>query len=128
MNVNSQELLVAFKKMLPFENCVSPSSPSSPITHFHKFDGSKKQESFPCNLEGRRLMTRCQQEHTPSKCSWRDSFLPLLASGGSRCSFASDCTPPASSSIKKTSLGLLTGVSLKRTLVTGLRPHQYNPV
>ena len=118
----------SYLEVLPFENHVSPSSPSSPITNHHKLDGSKKQESVPCNLEGRSMTIRSQQEHTPFKCSWRDSFLPLLASGGSRCSFASDCTLPASSSIKKTSRGLLTCVSLKRTLVTGLRPHQDNPV
>ena len=114
-------------EMLPLENCVSPSSPCSAITNYHKFDGSKKQELVPYNLEGRSLKTRYQQEQTPSK--WGENLsLPLLASGGSRSSFASDCIPPASSSIEKTSQGLLTCVSLKRTLVTGLRPHQDNPV
>ena len=62
----------SYLEMLPFENCVIPSSPSSLITNHHKFDASKKQESVPCNLEGRSLTTRCQQEHTPSKCSMRD--------------------------------------------------------
>ena len=117
----------SYLEMLPLENCVSPSSPCSTITNYHKCDGSKKQELVPYNLEVRSLKTRCQQEHTPSK--WGENFsLPLLASGGSRSSFASDCIPPASSSIEKTSQGLLTCVSLKRTLVTGLRPHQDNPV
>ena len=117
----------SYLEMLPLENCVSPSSPISPVTNHHEFDGSKKQESVPFNLEGRSLTTRCQQEQTPSK--WGENLsLPLLASGGSRSSFASDCIPPTSSSIKKTSQGLLTCVSLKRTLVTGLRPHQDNPV
>ena len=114
-------------EMLPLENCVSPSSPFSTIINYHKCDGSKEQELVPYNLEVRSLKTRCQQEHTPSK--WGENLsLPLLASGGSRSSFASDCIPPTSSSIEKTSQGLLTCVSLKRTLVTGLRPHQDNPV
>ena len=65
----------SYLEMLPLENCVSPSNPSSPITNYHKFDGSKKQESVPFNPEGRSLTTRCQQEHTPSKCSRRDCFL-----------------------------------------------------
>ena len=64
----------SYLEMLPLENCVSPSSPISPITNHHEFDGSKTQESGPLNLEGKSL-TRCQQEHTPSKCSRRDSFL-----------------------------------------------------
>ena len=63
-----------YLEMLPLENCMSPSSPISPITNYHEFDGSKKQELGPFNLEGRSL-TRCPQEHTPSKCSRRDSFL-----------------------------------------------------
>ena len=86
------------------ENSVGPSSPCFTITNYHKFDGSKKQELVPYNLEVKSLTTRCQQEYTPSK--WRDFFLPLLASGGSRHSFASDCIPPTSSSIEKTSQGL----------------------
>ena len=118
----------SYLEKLPMENCVSTSSPCSTTTNYHKFDGSKKQELVPCNLEVRSLTTRCQQEHTPSRWSRRDSFLPLLASGGFRCSFASDCISPTSSSTKKTSQGLLTCVSLKRTLVTGLRLHQDNPV
>ena len=118
----------SYLEKLPMENCVSLSSPCSTITNFHKFDGSKKQELVPCNLEVRSLTTRCQQEHTPSRWSRRDSFLPLLASGGFRCSFVSDCTPPACSSTERTSRGLLTCVSLKRTLVTGLRLYQDNPV
>ena len=114
-------------EMSPLENCGSPSSPCSAITNYHKCDGSKKQELVPYNLEGRSLTTRCQQEQTPSK--WGENLsLLLLASGGSRSSFASDCISPTSSSIEKTSQGLLTCVSLKRTLVTGLRPHQDNPV
>ena len=64
----------SYLEMLPLENCVSPSSPSSPITNHHEFDGSKKQELVPFNLEGRGLTTRCQQEHTPSKCSRREFF------------------------------------------------------
>ena len=117
----------SYLEMSPLENCLSPSSPCSAITNYHKFDGSKKQELVPYNLEGRSLKTRYQQEQTPSK--WGENLsLPLLASGGSRSSFASDCIPPASSSIEKTSQGLLTCVSHKRTLVTGLRPHQDNPV
>ena len=62
-------------EMSPLENCVSPSSPCSAITNYHKFDGSKKQELVPYNLEDRSLKTRCQQEHTPSKWSRRESFL-----------------------------------------------------
>ena len=117
----------SYLEILPLENCGSPSSPCSAITNYHKFDGSKRRELAPYNLEVRSLTTRCQQEQTPSK--WGENLsLPLLASGGSRSSFASDCVPPASSSIEKTSQGLLTCVSLKRTLVTGLRPHQDNPV
>ena len=65
----------SYLEMLPLENCMSPSSPISPITNHHEFDGSKKEEFGPFNLEGRSLTTRCQQEHTPSKCSRRDSFL-----------------------------------------------------
>ena len=118
----------SYLEMLLLENCVSPSSPCSTVTNYHKFDGSKKQELVPYNLEVRSLKTRCQQEHTPSKWSRRESFLASSGFCGPRSSFASDCIPPTSSSIKKTSQGLLTCVSLKGTLVTGLRPHQDNPV
>ena len=65
----------SYLEILPLENCVSPSSPSSPITNHYKFDGSKKQESVPFKLEDKSLTTRCQQEHTPSKWSRRDCFL-----------------------------------------------------
>ena len=57
----------SYLEILPLENCGSPSSPCSTITNYHKFDGSKKQELVPYNLEGRSLKTRYQQEQTPSK-------------------------------------------------------------
>ena len=96
----------SYLEMLPLENCMSPSSPISPITNHHEFNGSKKQELGSFNLEGRSLTTRCQQEHTPSKCSRRDSF---LASSGFWWLYVVLCLwlhTLTSSSIEKTSQGL----------------------
>ena len=45
----------SYLEILPLENCGSPSSPCSAITNYHKFDGSKKQELVPYNLEVRSL-------------------------------------------------------------------------
>ena len=125
----------SYLEMLPLENCVSPSSPISPITNHHEFDGSKTQESGPLNLEGKSL-TRCQQEHTFFQM-FQERLLPclfwfLVALCGPLLVTAYLQPPPPLRRLHKDFLVrkqmLLTCVSLKRTLVTGLRPHQENPV
>lgn len=52
------------------------------IKRVHK-NGGLKQEKLFHSLEASTLKTRCQQGHTLSESSRRESFLPLPASSGS---------------------------------------------
>ena len=68
----------SYLEMLPLENCVSPNSPCSTVTNYHKFDGSKKQESVPFNPEGRSLTTRCQWSGFLGRAVRKEAALSLF--------------------------------------------------
>ena len=128
MNANYQELLVDIQKCYLWKTVLAPVALVLPLKIITNLMAPKNKNWFPTSWRPEVWKQGVSRNILLLNGLGENPSLPLLASGGPRSSFASDCIPPTSSSIEKTSQGLLTCVSLKRTLVTGLRPHQDNPV